>query len=648
MDNDVKLKIDSVDEYIDKLARKLTDNNGLREKLKGEIKEIVLQNDLRSDESSSILRILSEENSEADPELIIKAKEASLELSRWGEENIDSVRLYRGEDLTNSLVKETIKDNPGITEAEVETVRSLGKNVNEIYNSDGGIENQKSLVKNTDTPGKANNAWNDTQGINGLLKQKPEQLKEIIDNHEKITTELQNQNIKLPYQKSSKLASYDRVMNSIKNPEMRRYLESARSRFQTLERLTNGRFSQISNNFINRIGSDRLRSVANNFFNKSIVNIGNGFASKIGNQAARDFVQKTMGSIMQNGLSQGMKSAVNGLMKKGVQAAGKAAMNMAAKVGLKSAAMALKTALGAALGAATAGIGTVVMAALEGLKMVGKFFGNLFKGLGLELTNSNLANTVIGVMLIIFVLLFGMGTALADDASSLVPRIEIDEGLGEYTNDMSSVPIPGTLIPCGQDMSQYEEELKNKVNSAGFRTREAVATAAKYLSSEFEYNVPYFFSGGHSWRPEFDNDGGISADWGCDRTVPGSTSHYGGTKRPYGLDCSGFVTWCYLTAGFKDYGGSAEYRWNSGNFERVSFNSSTCSSVIEKLQPGDVLVNSGEGISYHTSIVLWTENNRVKYAHSTSGGVQVDFFGCSDIKFNQAVYMQNYFDKFSD
>lgn len=314
MDNDVKQKIDSVDEYIDKLARKLADNNdSLKVKLKGEIKEIILQNDLRSDESSSILRILSEETSGADSELIIKAKEASLELSRL---DIDLVRAYRGENFTNNLVEETKKNNPNMTEDHARLVHRLADNINRVYNSDGGIEDKKDAVLEEykkESPGKIKTSWNDTRGIIGLLKQKPKQFKEIVDNHEKITNELQNEGIKLPYEKFDKLASYDRVMSSIKNPEMRRFIESARSRFQTLEKLTNGRFSQISNNFINRIGSDRLRNAANNFFNKSIVKVSNGVATKIGSQPIGDFVSSSVVALSRSDFQGGFRSIISGL-----------------------------------------------------------------------------------------------------------------------------------------------------------------------------------------------------------------------------------------------------------------------------------------------------------------------------------------------
>jgi len=654
MDNDIDQKIELVDRNIGDLSRKLAGNNkDLEEKLKTEIREIVLQNDLKSssEETATLIKTLTGENSEADTETIVKAKEAGLGLNRWTEENIEAVRAYRGEDLKIKLVEETKKNNPNITEEQVKIVRRLADNINRVYNSNGGVENQKDAVLEEYKKvsiGKINNTWNDTQGISGLLKQTPKQFEEIIKNDEEITADLQKHEIKLPYQKFDKVASYDRVMNSIKNPEMRRFLESSRSRFKTLDRISNGKFSQMTNNFVNKIGGDRFRNVTNNFFNKSIVKVTNGFASKIGNQTAGSFVQNSMGILLKNGVSSGMKSILQGAMKKGAQLVGKAAMNVAAKMGLKAAALGLK----AVLGAATAGVGYIAMAAWEVLKLGGKLIGNLIKALGLELTNNKFADTAIFVVIVLIVLLFGMGTETADIVSSLVPEVETSPGggetYGEYTNDMNKVPIPGGVIPCTLSKTSYHEELMVKVNAAGFRTRGGVVAAAKYLSSEFPYKIPYYFGGGHNSDMANDRDGGLMDDpgdglkriWGC-QYPPDQ-----GGRTLMGLDCSGFVTWCYLTAGFKDWAGNPEYRYYRGSFKYVYFGTTDCGELAGRVKPGDVLKSDT-----HTGIILWVEGTIAKYAQASPRGVNVEFVSLCNGKpvygskneFSAVVLMENYF-----
>lgn len=653
MDNDVNRKINFVDQYIDGLARKLADNNKpLEGKLKSEITRILLQNDLQSssEETSSLLRILSEGKSVADTETRLKAKEAVLEMSQWEKDNGELIRTYRKKNLSTTLVEKTIANNRGISQEGVSATKSLGDAVNEMFNGNGVVENQKDSISEAfkhESPGKVKNAWNDTRGVVELLKQEPEQLEKTVANYEKITTDIQKNGIKIPYENFDKVASYDRVMNSIKNPEMRRFMESARSRFKILDRISNGNFSHTANNFISKIKGERARNIANNFFNKSIVKISNGFASKIGNQAARDFVQNSMGSILKNGVSQGMKSVMQGAMKKGAQLAGKAALNVATKMGVKAAALGLK----AALGAATAGLGYIAMAGWEVLKLGGKFL----KALGVELTNNKIADTVIVVFIMLIALLGFIGTANADIVSSLVPEVDtesviFDEDYGDYTNDMEGVPIPGQVVPCSLDTASYQEELMSKVNAAGFRTRAGVAAAAKYLSSEFGYKVPYYFGGGHNSDVSKDRDGGLTDDpsdglkrkWGC--TYPPDS----GGRTLMGLDCSGFVTWCYLTAGFKDWKGSGEYRWNRGSFQYVHFGTTDCKELASKVKPGDVLKSDG-----HTGIILWVEGTIAKNAQSTPRGLIVEYTNLCNGKgvngskndFPSIVLMENYFIK---
>lgn len=614
MGNDVSQKISFIDQYIGDLARKLADgDNGLEDKLKTEIREIVLQNDLRSssEEASSILRILSRENSEINTETIVKAKQASLELSRWAGENIDSVRAYRGEELTTGLVEETIKNNPNITEEQIKSVKSLADNVNKVYNSDGGIENQKDMVLEEykkESPGQLNNEWHNLRGTSGILKQSPKEIEKLTQEHERITNNLQG--VDIPYQKYNNLSSYDRVMSSIKNPEMRRFLESSRSRFKTLDRISNGKFSQSTNNFINRIGGDRFRNVANNFFNKSIVKISNGFASNIGNQTARNFVQNSMGTLLKNGVSGGMKSILQGSMKKGVQLAGKAAINMASKLGLKTAVSAM---LQGVLGAATAGIGTLIMAGVKALKFAGKVVGNIISALGLELTNNKFADTTIFIVIVLLVLLFGMGTATADIVSSLVPEIITKDGIshGEITftedgrirdcgvgmetdfNRRGNKPMAPGYLAVGQ-LEGYNNQLVASVGDQ-LGKRCGVVYAAHYLAYDYDYWVPYWFGG--RWPQK-----GLNPKWGEQLPPNGNNENRKGS----GLDCGHFRTWAWINGGFPG---------TPGNSSVISFGN--CDQIKSAIEPGDGLFMYSEGEGYsHSAIVLAYDDNNIKFAHS--------------------------------
>lgn len=69
--------------------------------------------------------------------------------------------------------------------------------------------------------------------------------------------------------------------------------------------------------------------------------------------------------------------------------------------------------------------------------------------------------------------------------------------------------------------------------------RRAVIEAACSLVG----NVNYFWGGKSSAI-------GWDSRWGILTEVTAEGSYSTGTKRPFGLDCSGFVTWCFINSGF--------------------------------------------------------------------------------------------------
>lgn len=69
--------------------------------------------------------------------------------------------------------------------------------------------------------------------------------------------------------------------------------------------------------------------------------------------------------------------------------------------------------------------------------------------------------------------------------------------------------------------------------------RKAVIKAACSLVGKVNY-----FWGGKSSAIGWDSE------WGKLRTVTSEGSSSTGTKRPFGLDCSGFVTWSFINSGF--------------------------------------------------------------------------------------------------
>lgn len=137
------------------------------------------------------------------------------------------------------------------------------------------------------------------------------------------------------------------------------------------------------------------------------------------------------------------------------------------------------------------------------------------------------------------------------------------------------------IIPC----NRYSEEegilldqiLAYKVNEAGNQTRAGVVAAARFLTLQFPYKIPYFYENGRInntgvnyadgegryyhkglYLSEFKKNEIIASVsgpslWGCPLYNWEDDPDYGfvwGMKKPNGLDCSGFVSWALYNGGF--------------------------------------------------------------------------------------------------
>ena len=104
-----------------------------------------------------------------------------------------------------------------------------------------------------------------------------------------------------------------------------------------------------------------------------------------------------------------------------------------------------------------------------------------------------------------------------------------------------------TLKPYSKEY--YDAYLDYRINqSGGYGTRESVVASAKYLSEEYTVNgnnLPYFWGGKRLEK-------GVDESWGSLKTIAGSgTSDQPlGQQFPYGLDCSGFVSWTLYNSGY--------------------------------------------------------------------------------------------------
>jgi len=216
----------------------------------------------------------------------------------------------------------------------------------DIYYSDGGIENQKNAAleaNKEETPGRLENSWAEVQGVTGILRKTPKEFTELQNNYKQVKDGLENVN--LPFEKFSNLRSFEGIMNSLQDSSYGQMWGGIENKFAWVDRFdkfTGGRISQ------------------------AVVQWGGKFATKIGGQAAQEFVQNSLGVLAKEGFQNGFKSVMQGILSGGVKAAG----SVAAQAGAAAATGAASTAAAGAA-AAVPVAGWIVAAAIMAKKILG-------------------------------------------------------------------------------------------------------------------------------------------------------------------------------------------------------------------------------------------------------------------------------------
>lgn len=218
--------------------------------------------------------------------------------------------------------------------------------------------------------------------------------------------------------------------------------------------------------------------------------------------------------------------------------------------------------------------------------------------------------------------------------------------------------------------------LEYKINKVGYQTRAGAVAAARFLTLEFAYRVPYFYENGRVPISSTDKsnintnivDGegryykkGLylsdskkqqiiksykgPAIWGCNLMnfeTREEWGYYSGQLRPNGLDCSGFVTWTLKQAGFEpgDVGAGEDPGRDGqctdlGKFTLLSKN-------INNIKAGDLLNWWG-----HIAMLIGIDNDTYYVAESLSyiGGVRAMIYTKQELlnTFKYAVLMDDYY-----
>lgn len=231
------------------------------------------------------------------------------------------------------------------------------------------------------------------------------------------------------------------------------------------------------------------------------------------------------------------------------------------------------------------------------------------------------------------------------------------------------------IIPCNRYNAEenkiLDDILKSKVEAAGYGTRAGAVAAARFLTLQFPYRIPYFYENGRisdTGVNYVDGEGryyhkglylsNVKMDdiiasfsgpaiWGCPLCNWEEEPYFGyyeGIRLPNGLDCSGFVSWALLNGGFDpgDIGaGETEDAYqltDLGEFVRLDMN------VLESgiIKVGDLFNYWG-----HISIIVGYDGEKYYVAESLPnyGGVDIRIYNKEEIlyMFRYVVLMDDFY-----
>lgn len=172
----------------------------------------------------------------------------------------------------------------------------------------------------------------------------------------------------------------------------------------------------------------------------------------------------------------------------------------------------------------------------------------------------------------------------------------------------------GGLSASKQSLSISNSSAQNCVNNLSDSLSDGRKKVVKHACS-LVGKVTYFW-GGKSTAIGWDSE------WGKLKKVTADGSPTTGTVRPFGLDCSGFVTWAFVNAGYTSgqIGNGASTQAGKGT--RISWGSA---------QPGDLAVYNDKS---HIGIIVGRDFiGNVLIAHCASGANSVVITGKSGFGF---------------
>jgi len=175
--------------------------------------------------------------------------------------------------------------------------------------------------------------------------------------------------------------------------------------------------------------------------------------------------------------------------------------------------------------------------------------------------------------------------------------------------------------------------LKSKINNVGYKTRAAAVEAARFLTLDFPYRINYFYENGRQTTNKVDGEGryyheGLYLNSKKFSSLTGSTTTnnknvWGCSIYSYpakrnidnGLDCSGFVSWALLNAGFdvKDVGAGWSDKLDLTDYGEVKKLSKEL-ALSNEIRVGDLLHSEAAG--GHIGIIVGIDKNNYYVAQA--------------------------------
>lgn len=226
-------------------------------------------------------------------------------------------------------------------------------------------------------------------------------------------------------------------------------------------------------------------------------------------------------------------------------------------------------------------------------------------------------------------------------------------------------------IKCGEytkeEADLLEEILAVRIDDAGYQTRGGALAAARFLLLEFKSGIRYFNENGrlenHSDILHIDGEGRfyhkglyLTEDkydeisdstedgpkmWGCELH-----NLYFNKSMENGLNCSGFITWALLNAGYdiKDVG-AGQYDYVQNELLDLEPKEEITKDLLYsgKIKVGDLI-----GFDGHIAMIIGIESNKIYIGESYETGIRVRTFTYNELierEFTDIILMDSYYKK---